>query len=65
MSAWREMLPVIQALTCPDLKDRHWAKINQVLGVRLVRDKNLTLQSLLELEVRHGSVWCGIPETCF
>ncbi len=48
---WRELIPVVLALRNPDLKDRHWARINHTLGVVLERDDNLTLDTLVQLQV--------------
>jgi dynein heavy chain len=48
---WREFYPLVQNLTNPDLKDRHWTKLIDVLGDYVDRGDGLTLEALLKIKV--------------
>jgi len=52
LNVWRELFPVVQNLTNPDLKDRHWTKLIDVLGEYMDRGETLTLEALLKIKVR-------------
>lgn len=41
---FRGLLPVVAALRNTALKERHWAKVNELVGTVLVRDAAFTLQ---------------------
>ncbi len=41
---FRNLLPVVAALRNRALKERHWAKIFEVIGQQIVRDNSFTLQ---------------------
>ena len=43
---------MVQNLTNPDLKDRHWTKLIDVLGEYMDRGETLTLEALLKIKVR-------------
>lgn len=51
LNTWREFLPVVQSLINPDLKDRHWTKLIDVLGEYVDRGDSLTLQALQDIKV--------------
>ncbi|KAJ9522809.1 hypothetical protein QJQ45_019797 [Haematococcus lacustris] len=51
VAVWRELVPIVAALRNPHMKDRHWYKVNEVLGTLLERGERLTLQSLVDLKV--------------
>jgi dynein heavy chain len=40
----RGLLPVVVAMRNAALKDRHWSKINAVVGIVFLRDATFTLQ---------------------
>ena len=44
-------LPLITALTTPGLKDKHWEKISEAIGIDLKPTPELTLNELIKLEV--------------
>lgn len=41
---YRALLPVVVAMRNTALKDRHWSKINGVVGTTFMRDNTFTLQ---------------------
>lgn len=49
---YRALLPVIQALRNPAMKERHWHKVFGVIGKELARGDGFTLEVLLEAEVQ-------------
>lgn len=49
LTAFREIVPVIDALASSALRDWHWADISDVLGVAVHPADNLTLQALIDL----------------
>ncbi|KAK9815239.1 hypothetical protein WJX72_000483 [[Myrmecia] bisecta] len=51
VTEWRELLPVLANLRNPELKDRHWARIEDALGQKLVRDDTFTVSAVLALQV--------------
>lgn len=57
VNLWREFFPVVQNLNNPDLKDRHWTKLIDVLG-DVDRGDSLTLEVLAQIKVRRrGARW--------
>ncbi|CAM9135038.1 unnamed protein product, partial [Choristocarpus tenellus] len=61
-NAFREHLPVIQALASPALKPRHWEQLSDKIGSVIEPDEELTLQQLVEMKVgRHIET---IQEVC-
>ena len=44
-------MPLIQALRNPGMRDRHWEKLNEDLGVKIIPDKNLRLSDLLNMNL--------------
>lgn len=48
---YRNLIPVISALQNPSMKDRHWMKVEDVIGKQIPRDDMVPLQSLLEMKV--------------
>ena len=55
VNLWREFAPVVQYLSNPDLKDRHWNKINDATKARIERGEKLTLRVLMDMKVRNGA----------
>ncbi len=52
VASWREAVPLVASLRNPDMRERHWAAIEQRLGRTLAHDDTLTLALLMELRVR-------------
>ncbi|CAM9362495.1 unnamed protein product [Pylaiella littoralis] len=50
-TAFREHLPVIQALASPALKSRHWETLSEKTGSTIEPDEELTLQQLVDTNV--------------
>ncbi|KAM4694195.1 dynein axonemal heavy chain 14 [Discoglossus pictus] len=48
---FKESLPIVVALRNPCLQARHWDAIQDTIGKQLNRDKNFTLEDLLELRI--------------
>lgn len=48
---FKVFMPVVIDLRNPALKARHWEQVQDIIGQRIVRDKNFTLGVLFELEV--------------
>lgn len=51
VNMWRDFVPLVQYLRNGDMKDRHWAKVNEIVGTVLERGDKLTLQGMLDLKV--------------
>lgn len=49
-------LPIVLDLRNPGLKQRHWDRVQEVLGVKNIRDKSFTLGNLLDLNVVGGII---------
>jgi hypothetical protein len=47
VSEWQHVLPVLAALRNPDLRERHWAAVGQLLGASMERREGMTLQDVL------------------
>ncbi|CAM9201389.1 unnamed protein product, partial [Phaeothamnion confervicola] len=61
-TAFREHLPIIQALASPALKTRHWELLSERIGAVIEPDEELTLLQLVEMEVgKHIDV---LQEVC-
>ncbi|KAG1666392.1 hypothetical protein FOA52_006501 [Chlamydomonas sp. UWO 241] len=50
VNAWREFVPIVAYLGNSDLRERHWTKVNAVLGGPIERGESLTLQSLMHMQ---------------
>lgn len=48
---FRAMYPTLVDLKNPNLKPRHWERIQESIGHQLIRDENLTLTRLRELSI--------------
>ena len=61
---WRDFVPVVQYLRNPDMRDRHWAKINEAAGLVIERGEGLTLRTLFDMKVWgcNQGVKCGYDE---
>jgi dynein heavy chain len=57
---FKMVLPIVLDLRNPGLKQRHWDRIQEVLGVKNIRDKSFTLGMLLNLNVIGGNLF-SIP----
>ena len=44
---FKQFMPVVVDLRNQALKQRHWERIQEIIGQRIVRDKNLTMGSML------------------
>ena len=51
VNVWRDFVPVVQYLRNPDMKDRHWARINEQTQLFIERGEKLTLGLLLGMQV--------------
>ena len=52
---YKNLLPVINALLNESMKTRHWDKVQELIGVPIVRDDAFTLQKILDLKApAHG-----------
>lgn len=51
VARWQEVVPVAAALRNPVMKDRHWTKMQQELGVVLPLGPAFTLHTLFDLKV--------------
>lgn len=51
VTTWREMVPVVASLRNPDFRERHWAKVDGVLGKHIERNAEFTLESMFTLKV--------------
>lgn len=49
---YRNLMPVVSGLQNPALKDRHWVKIEEVIGQQIPRGEVFTVQSLNEMKVQ-------------
>lgn len=54
VDSFKMALPIVLDLRNPGLKQRHWDRIQEVLGVKNIRDKSFTLGMLLNLNVVGG-----------
>jgi hypothetical protein len=54
-------LPIVLDLRNPGLKQRHWDRVQEVLGVKNIRDKSFTLGMLLDLNVVGGNIPYLLP----
>jgi len=45
---FRDNLPVIQTLGNPDMKERHWEKVSEIVGFPLKADTALTLARIID-----------------
>ncbi|XP_065348136.1 dynein axonemal heavy chain 7-like [Cloeon dipterum] len=45
---FRDNLPVIQTLGNPDMKERHWEKVSEIVGFPLKADTSLTLARIID-----------------
>ena len=60
VNVWRDFVPVVQYLRNPDMKDRHWARVNEQTQLFIERGDKLTLGLLLGLQVGgEGGPWRG------
>jgi len=57
VSHWRGVVAAVVPLHNPDLRERHWAKIDEVLHVRLQRDISSTLEDLIGMNVSRHRAW--------
>ena len=62
VNVWRDFVPVIQYLRNPDMKDRHWAKVNDQTHLSIERGEALTLRVLMGMQVRGGQGMGGANE---
>jgi len=52
---FRRTMPVVTALRCPDLQDRHWETIHAILGYQVCGAQDLRLDTLINLRAMdHG-----------
>lgn len=51
VSSWQELLPVVQCLRNPDMKERHWDKVAELLGQVVDKTDETSLQKLMQLRV--------------
>ncbi|XP_050439994.1 dynein axonemal heavy chain 6-like [Adelges cooleyi] len=57
VQAFKDIMPTIVTLRNPDLRNQHWYKIEQILGVKLPQNQPLTLVMLKEFEAfKFGSL---------
>ncbi|KAK3247052.1 hypothetical protein CYMTET_43439 [Cymbomonas tetramitiformis] len=56
-------IPVIASLRNKNLKERHWDKVEEIIGRPIVRDGNFTLNSLMALKVMDFAEEIGIVST--
>ena len=54
-------VPIVLDLRNPGLKQRHWDRVQEVLGVKNIRDKSFTLGMLLDLNVVGGMALITSP----
>jgi Dynein heavy chain, N-terminal region 2 len=52
VAEWQDMLQPVTQLRNADLKERHWAKLEEILGVPVHDNPEFTLGSLFDLDVR-------------
>ena len=50
-AAFRKNVPLLEALGSKALLDRHWAMLSERLGHDLIPDQELTLQSMLDIDI--------------
>jgi hypothetical protein len=48
---YRQALPIVTDLRNPKIQPRHWEKVEETLGNKVVRDEKLTLGALLDLRI--------------
>jgi dynein heavy chain len=48
---FRGTIPVIASLRNQNLQERHWGKIQEIIGVEIVRDETFTLKKLMDMKV--------------
>lgn len=64
IEAFKPYVPLIVALRCPGMKERHWANISEKLGFSLEPDASFTFQTVLELNlVDHLEAICKVSES--
>jgi hypothetical protein len=52
VATWRELAPAVGALCAPELRDRHWARAQELLGGGLAKGgEGVTLEALVEMQV--------------
>jgi dynein heavy chain len=51
MEDFKPYLPLIQALRNPGMRDRHWDRLSEELGMRLMPDDKYTLSHLLSMQL--------------
>ena len=59
---FKAVVPVISTLATPALRERHWSKISEVLQLEMGPDDDLTLQKLLDLNIREH--WEKVDTIC-
>ena len=59
-SAFRKNIPLLEALGSKALLDRHWMMLSERLGHDLIPDQELTLQSMLDIDIM--SKWEDVEE---
>ena len=59
-SAFRKNVPLLEALGSKALVDRHWSMLSERLGHDLIPDQELTLQSMLDIDIM--SSWDIVEE---
>jgi dynein heavy chain len=45
---FKDNLPVVQTLGNPDMKERHWEKVSEIVGFPLKADGSLTLARIID-----------------
>ena len=48
---YRQTLPIVTDMLNPKIQPRHWEKVEETLGQKVVRDEKLTLGTLLDLRI--------------
>jgi len=48
---FRGTIPVIASLRNENLQERHWGKIQEIIGQEIVRDETFTLKKLIDMKV--------------
>jgi len=51
VSDWQALLPAVAALRNPDLRERHWAAVGDVLGMTMDKREGMSLADVLQLGV--------------
>lgn len=54
ISKWKDLVPIVQHLRNPDLKERHWRKIEDIMGQALDTERavsSFTIGNLLSMNV--------------